>query len=47
MALAALPPAAVKKPAAYRLLPDPASAKTAPFNPEPSAVQLFPSHLAM
>ena len=47
MLVAALPSAVVKVPPAYRSLPDTASAVTPPFNPEPSAVQLLPSHLAI
>ena len=49
MLLAALPPAVVKSPPAYRLLPDTASAYTqrSSFIPEPSADQLLPFHLAM
>ena len=48
MLLAALPPAVVKSPPAYRSLPDTASADTpSPFIPEPSADQLLPFHLAM
>jgi hypothetical protein len=47
MLVAGLPPAVVNAPPAYTLLPDTASAYTRPFNPEPSAAQLFPSHLAM
>jgi len=47
MLVAAIPPAVVKPPPAYRSLPDTASANTEPFNPEPNALQLLPSHLAM
>src|SRR5438094_1003138 len=47
MELATLPPAVVKLPPAYTLLPDTASADTTLSIPEPNAVQLFPSHLAM
>src|SRR5437899_3239453 len=47
MFVAALPPAVVKAPPAYRSLPETASAYTLPFIPEPSAVQVLPSHLAM
>src|SRR5437870_4724280 len=41
------PPAVVNPPPAYRSLADTASARTSRFIPEPSAVQLLPSHLAM
>jgi hypothetical protein len=44
---ALLLPAVVNAPAAYTSLPDTASAYTAAFIPEPSALQLLPSHLAM
>src|SRR6266566_2496025 len=47
MLLAALPPAVVNCPPAYRLLPATASAATKPSIPEPSADQLLPFHLAM
>src|SRR5437899_30044 len=47
MLVAALPPAVVKMPPAYRSLPDTASADTVPPIPDPSADQLLPSHLAM
>src|ERR1043165_2421788 len=50
----ALPPAIVKEPPTYRSLPDIASADNEPGRtpkkmlvPEPSTVQLVPSHLAM
>src|ERR1039457_1173558 len=42
-----MPPAVVKPPPAQRSLPETASAYTSSFIPEPSADQLFPSHLAM
>ena len=41
-----LPPAVVNWPTAYRLLPDTASTDTEPLIPEPSGLQLVPSHLA-
>src|SRR5260370_32198937 len=44
---AALPPASVNPPPAYRSLPDTASANTVPPSPEPSADQLLPFHLAI
>ena len=47
MSLAALPPAVVKSPPAYNVLPDTASALTSPFIPEPRADQLLPFHCAM
>src|SRR5213593_4207952 len=47
MPLAALPPAVVKSPPAYRSLPDTASAYTTLSIPEPSADQLLPFHLAI
>src|SRR5205823_9752504 len=47
MLVAALPPAVVKSPPAYRSLPDTASADTNWFIPEPKADQPMPSHLAM
>ena len=51
MLLAALPPAVVKSPPAYNVLPDTASADTqvviASFIPEPRADQLLPFHCAM
>src|SRR5436309_874976 len=40
MELTVLPPAVVKSPPAYTLVPDTASARTCPFIPEPSVVQL-------
>src|SRR5437870_9699630 len=46
MELAALPPAVLNLPPAYRSLPDTASANTAPRNPEPTAVKLSAHHLA-
>src|SRR5437667_6217154 len=45
--LAALPPAVVKLPPAYRSLPDTASAYTLLFIPKPTALQLLPFLLAM
>src|SRR5260370_31747836 len=47
MELAALPPAVVNWPPAYRSLPDTASAHTASFIPKPSADQVLPFHWAM
>src|SRR5712671_6463505 len=47
MLVATMPPAVVKAPPAYRLLPDTVSAYTQLSIPEPSAVQLVPFHLAM
>src|SRR4051812_49016430 len=56
MLVAGLPPAVVKRPAAYRSRPDTASANTVVLasssggrykTPEPSALQVLPSHLAM
>src|SRR2546422_11312392 len=52
MLVAARPPAVVNCPPAYTLLPDTASANTkreepTPPNPESSADQLLPSHLAI
>src|SRR5438045_1470193 len=41
------PPAAVKEPPAYNSLPETAKAFTILFIPEPSAIQLVPSHLAI
>ena len=45
-----MPPAVVKSPPAYNVLPDTASAYTQlfkPFIPEPRADQLLPFHCAM
>src|SRR5438034_472562 len=52
MLFAATPPANLKHPPAYRFVRDTASAYTAayttvPSMPEPTADQLFPSHLAI
>jgi len=45
--VAAVPPAEVNQPPAYRSLPDTARANTSLFSPEPKADQLLPSHFAM
>ncbi len=47
MQSAVLPPAVVNRPPAYRSLPATTKAYTVPFIPEPSALQVFPSHRAM
>ena len=48
MSLAALPPAVMKLPPAYKVLPDTASANTGPPGiPEPTGDQLLPFHWAM
>src|ERR1043166_8620006 len=47
MQLAAVPPAFVKRPPAYRLPPDPANAYTLVSIPEPSADQPPLPHLAI
>ena len=46
MLLAARPPAIVKSPPAYSVLPLTASAYTGPSTPEPRACQLLPSQVA-
>src|ERR1044071_4155573 len=47
MKLAAIPPAVVNEPPAYRSLPDTASASVMPLIPNPSALQPLPFHLAI